>query len=332
MKLGTRRIGSTKLKVTTLGLGGASLAGNMFAVDRSSAASLIDAAYDEGLRYFDAAPYYGFGKSERIVGDGLRDRNGWVLSTKVGRLLKPRFGGVPAGELWKAPLPFVPAYDYSYDGVMRSYEDSLQRLGLNHIDILYVHDIDVGLGGLDYPRATFAKWIRGAYKALDELRRNGDVKAIGLGVNHVKPITDAMEYGTWDVFLLAGRYTLLEQAPLTTLFPRLKQMGATIVVGGPFNSGILVGGTTFNYGKAPKEVVARVKKLAAIAADHNVPLPAAALQFPLASPLVSSIIPGPRTPQELRQILGWWETKIPASLWSDMKSAGALDQAAPVPK
>jgi D-threo-aldose 1-dehydrogenase len=272
------------------------------------------------------------GKSERVVGDGLRDRKGWVLSTKVGRLLEPRFGALPAGEKWKDPLPFLHAYDYSYGAVMRSYEDSLQRLGLNHIDILYVHDIDVGLGGLDYPRAQFAKWIKGAYKALDELRRNGDIKAIGLGVNHVRPIADAMEYGTWDVFLLAGRYTLLEQAPLTTLFPQVAKMGASIVVGGPFNSGILAGGNTFNYDRAPKDVVARVKKLTEVCADHNVPLPAAALHFPIANPLVSSIIPGPRTPEELKQILAWWQLKIPASLWSDLKTAGALDKAAPTPK
>jgi D-threo-aldose 1-dehydrogenase len=332
MNVATRRVGSTKLKITTLGLGGASLGGNMAAVDMTTAQTIIDTAFDTGLRYFDTAPYYGFGKSERVFGDGLRDRKNWILSTKVGRLLAPRFGPVPAGEKWKDPLPFVPVYDYSYDAVMRSYGDSLQRLGLNHIDILYVHDIDVGLGGIDYPRAKFAKWIKGAYKALDELRRNGDIKAIGLGVNFVKPIVDAMDYGTWDVFLLAGRYTLLEQAPLTTLFPKVKAMGASIVVGGPFNSGILAGGKTFNYDKAPKDVVERVKKLTAVCADHNIPLPAAALQFPIANPIVSSIIPGPRSPEELKQIMAWWDMKIPASLWSDLKTAGALDKSAPVPK
>jgi D-threo-aldose 1-dehydrogenase len=215
---------------------------------------------------------------------------------------------------------------------MRSYEDSLQRLGLNHIDILYVHDIDVGLGGPDYPRPAFAKAIKGAYKALDELRRNGDIKAIGLGVNIVRPILDAMDYGQWDVFLLAGRYTLLEQAPLETLFPKVEKMGASIVVGGPFNSGILAGGKTFNYAKAPKEVVARVKRIAAICADHNVPLPAAALQFPVAHPSVASIIPGPRSPDELRQIFDYWQTQIPSSLWSDLKSAGVLAESAPIPK
>jgi D-threo-aldose 1-dehydrogenase len=332
MSLATRRVGSTKLRVTALGLGGASLAGNVTPVNRAAADALIATAFDTGIRYFDTAPYYGLGKSERIMGDGLRDRKNWVLSSKVGRLLNPRFGAVPAGELWQQPLPFVPQYDYSYDGVMRSHEHSLQRLGLNHVDILYAHDPDVGLGGLDYPRATFAKWIKGAYKAMDELRRNGDIKAIGLGVNHVKPISDAMEYGTWDVFLLAGRYTLLEQAPLTTLFPKVKQMGASIVVGGPFNSGILAGGKTFNYGKASKEVIERVKKLASVCADHKIPLPAAALQFPIANPLVSSVIPGPRSPEELKQIVAWWEMKIPTSLWSDLKAAGALDNAAPTPR
>jgi D-threo-aldose 1-dehydrogenase len=332
MKVAKRRVGSTKLQVTTLGLGTASLAGNMFPVEPAAAMGLIDFALASGLEYVDTAPFYGYGKSERLVGEGLRSRKKWILSTKVGRLLKPRFSAQAAGDTWRDPLPFMPVYDYSYDGVMRSYEDSLQRLGLNHIDILYAHDIDVGLGTIDYPRATFAKWIKGAYKALDELRRNGDIKAIGLGVNFVKPIADAMEYGTWDVFLLAGRYTLLEQAPLTTLFPKVKAMGASIVVGGPFNSGILAGGKTFNYDKAPKDVVERVKKLTAVCADHNIPLPAAALQFPIANPIVSSIIPGPRSPEELKQIMAWWDMKIPASLWSDLKTAGALDKSAPVPK
>jgi D-threo-aldose 1-dehydrogenase len=332
MKLASRRIGRTKLQVTQIGLGSASLGGNMAAVSDAMAREIVDVAFDNGIRYVDTAPYYGYGKSERAVGDGIRDRKNWVLSTKVGRLLTPRFGPVPAGESWKSPLPFVHVYDYSYDAVMRSYEDSLQRLGLNHIDIVYVHDIDVGLGGIQYSAAAFRKAIKGAYKALDELRRNGDIKAIGLGVNVVRPIADAMQYGTWDVFLLAGRYTLLEQAPLTTLFPAVQKMGASIVVGGPFNSGILAGGNTFNYARAPKDVVARVRKIAAVCAAHNVPLPAAALQFPVANPIVASIIPGPRSPQELKQILAWWEMKIPASLWSDLKSEKVLDTAAPTPR
>ncbi|MEJ0013605.1 MAG: aldo/keto reductase [Bauldia sp.] len=332
MKLASRRLGRTKVQVTTLGLGTASLGGNMLAVSDPMAREIVDLALDSGIRYVDTAPYYGYGKSERSVGDGIRDRKNWVLSTKVGRLLAPRFGPIPAGENWKSPLPFVPVYDYSYDAVMRSFGDSLQRLGLNHIDILYIHDIDVPLQNDASPRATYRKWVKSAYKALDELRRNGDIKAIGFGVNVTWPIADALDLGQWDAFLLAGRYTLLEQAPLAALFPAVKKHGASIVVGGPFNSGILAGGATFNYAKAPKEIVARVKKIAAVCASHNVPLPAAALQFPVANPIVSSIIPGPRSPDELKQILGWWETAIPASLWSDLKNEGVLDQAAPTPK
>ncbi len=144
---------------------------------------------------------------------------------------------------------------------MRSYEDSLQRLGVNHIDILYVHDIDVPLSKEANPKAMYRKWVKSAYKALDELRRNGDIKAIGFGINVTQPIVDSLDLGQWDVFLLAGRYTLLEQAPLTTLFPALKKHGASILVGGPFNSGILAGGNTFNYAKAPRDVVARVRKI-----------------------------------------------------------------------
>jgi D-threo-aldose 1-dehydrogenase len=338
MEFEKRRIGRTKLKVTAMGLGTASLAGNVSPVSEDEGRALVAKAYEKGLRYFDTAPFYGYGKSEHVLGDGLRERKDWVLSTKVGRLLKPRPVPQTEAELRASafpyrPFPFMPHFDYTYDSVMRAYEDSLQRLGLNHIDIVYIHDIDVySHGSKEAQEKVFRTAMDETYKALDKLRAAGDIKAIGLGVNESQPIMDAMQHGQFDVFLLAGRYTLLEQAPLHSVFPEVKKHGASIVIGGPFNSGILVGGKTFNYAKAPPEVVKQVKRLKKICDAHDVPLAAAALQFTPAHPIVASVIPGPRSAAELKQILGWWKRKIPASLWSDLKSEGVLDKAAPVPK
>ncbi len=332
MKAESRRVGRTKLKIDSFGLGTASLAGNMWPVSESTARGLIAAAYDAGVRYFDTAPYYGYGKSEHHVGDELRERTDWTLSTKVGRVLTPRTKKQKAGDQWQNPFPFEPHFDYSYDAIMRSFEDSQQRLGLKKIDILYLHDVDTWLETVDKPKRAFRKAIKSAYEAMDELRRNGDVKAIGLGVNQSQPIEDALEFGRWDICILAGRYTLLEQAPLHTLFPQLKKAGTSIVIGGPFNSGILVGGDTFDYRKAPPAVVDRVKKIAAVCAAHNVPMAAAALHFPLGHPSVVATIPGPRSVEELKQILGWWDTAVPAGVWRDLKSEGLLDSEAPTPK
>ncbi len=332
MKFATRRVGQTALDVTTLGLGAATLAGNVASIANDTARRTIDAAYDAGLRYFDTSPYYGYGRSEHLVGDQLRERSGWTLSSKVGRLLKPLRHPRDPADQWRNPFPFEGVFDYSYDGVMRSYEDSLQRLGLDRIDILYMHDL--GLFTHKTPERLaplFRTAMESGYKALDELRRNGDIKAIGLGVDDAEPIGEALDHGTWDVFLLAGRYTLLEQQPLTTIFPKVEKHGASIVVGGPFNSGVLVGGETWNYARAPAEVIARVAGLRRVADAHGVPLAAAALQFCLAHPAVASVIPGPRTPEEVKQIVAWWEVPIPAAFWGDLKDQHLLDSAAPVP-
>jgi D-threo-aldose 1-dehydrogenase len=266
-----------------------------------------------------------------MMGDGLRFKDGWVLSTKVGRILRPRKTPQASGDPWASPLPFEPRFDYSYDGTMRSYEDSIQRLGLDRIDMLYIHDIDIFTHGADAQPAMHRAAMEGTYKALDELRRNGDITAIGIGVNEAKPIMDALDHGQWDVFLLAGRYTLLEQAPLADLFPALEKHGASVVIGGPFNSGILVGRETWNYGRAPQDVLDRVRAIAAVCDSHGVPLAAAALQFPLAHPIVTSVIPGPRSAAELAQIVAWMAVPIPATLWSDLKSAALIPAHTPVP-
>src|SRR4051812_27984231 len=291
-----RRIGRTEVEVTELGLGCATLGGSRIDVARQTAEAIVVAAWDAGVRYVDTAPFYGVGQAERAVGDTLRDRprDEWVLSTKVGRLLRPNPTGVhPDGR--RHPLPFDPIYDYSYDGIMRSFEDSLQRLGLARIDILYVHDIGRYQHGDAHP-GLMRSLRESGYRALQELKGSGTVTAIGIGVNEREVLLEAMEWGQWDGFLLAGRYTLLEQAPLDDLLPKCLEAGTSIVVGGPLNSGILAGRDTWNYRAAPPEVVARVDAIRAVCDRYGVPLPAAALQFPLAHSAVAAIIPGPRNP------------------------------------
>jgi len=326
-----RRIGRTKLQVTELGLGCATLGGSRIEVARQAAEEIVAAAWEAGVRYVDTAPFYGVGQAERAVGDVTRDhpRDDWVLSTKVGRLLRPNPTGV-FGDGRTHPLPFDPVYDYSYDGIMRSVEDSLQRLGLARIDILYVHDIGAYQHGDAHP--GHMKILRDSgYRALEALRGAGAVSAIGIGVNEREVLLEAMDWGQWDAFLLAGRYTLLEQAPLDDLLPRCAAAGTSIVVGGPLNSGILAGRETWNYAPAPPEVIVRVKEIAAICDSHKVPLPAAALQFPLAHVAVAAIIPGPRNAAEFRQNLALLSHPIPTALWSDLRQAGLLHPDAPVP-
>src|SRR5437762_11842507 len=286
-----RRIGRTSLEVTVLGLGCATLGGTRIPVTRQGAEAIVHAAWEAGVRYVDAAPYYGFGQAERSVGDALRDepRDEWVLSTKVGRLLRP-FPQTAPEPGRTHPLPFGVAYDYSYDGILRSVEDSLQRLGLARIDILYVHDIGTYQHGAEAHPGLMRTLRESGYRALEELRRSGAVTAIGIGVNEREVLLEALEWGAWDAFLLAGRYTLLEQGPLEDPLPKCLARGTSIVVGGPLNSGILAGRDTWTYNPAPPAILERVKAIAAVCDTHQVPLAAAALQFPLAHPAVAAKI------------------------------------------
>ena len=257
-------------------------------------------------------------------------RDEWVLSTKVGRLLRPR--QTPAeGADRRFPLPFEPVFDYSYDAVMRSFEDSLQRLGLARIDILYVHDIGAMQHGEEAHPRLMRTLREGGYRALEGLRAAGTVRAIGIGVNEREVLLEAMEWGDWDVFLLAGRYTLLEQAPLEDLLPKCEKAGTSIIVGGPLNSGILAGRDTWNYKTAPREIVARVNSIEAVCDSHRVPLAAAALQFPLAHPAVAATIPGPRNIDEFHANVRLLRHPIPAGLWADLRDAGLLHPHAPTP-
>jgi D-threo-aldose 1-dehydrogenase len=328
----TRPIGRTSLRVTVLGLGCATLGGRRIAVSRETAEGIVRAAWKAGVRYVDAAPYYGFGQAERSVGDALRteNRDDWVLSTKVGRLLRPIADAKAAAEHGHV-MPFEPVYNYSYDAIMRSFEDSLQRVGLGRIDILYVHDIGAYQHGVVANAGHLRDLRQSGYRALEELRRTGAIGAFGIGVNEREVLLDAMEWGQWDAFLLAGRYTLLEQAPLDDLLPKCQAAGTSIVVGGPLNSGILAGRDTWNYDTAPPEIAKRVEAIRKICEAHGVPLPAAALQFPLAHPVVAAIIPGPRNAAEFEANLGLLRHPIPSALWSDLRQARLLRPTAPVP-
>ena len=325
-----RPLGRTALELTALGLGCATLGGSRVPVSREEAEAIVRAAWAAGVRYVDTTPFYGFGQAERCVGDALRDvpRDEWVLSTKVGRLLCPN---PSAAEHQQNRMPFDAVFDYSYDAIMRSFEDSLQRLGLGRIDILYVHDIGAMQHGSEGHPAIMRTLRDDGYRALEELRRCGVVRAIGIGVNEREVLLEAMEWGAWDAFLLAGRYTLLEQAPLDDLLPKCLSSGISIVVGGPLNSGILAGRETWNYQTAPSEIVGRVDAIRAVCDRHQVPLAVAALQFPLAHPAVAAIIPGPRSVAEFAANLNLLRYPIPSALWSDLRDAKLLHPLAPTP-
>lgn len=327
-----RRVGETALEVTTLGLGCASLAGIFSRVPADQARATVQHALDLGINYVDTAPQYGLGRSEHLVGDVLRETPVRpILSSKVGRLLRPVDPAKQDKGNWVDPLPFEQHYDYSYDGVMRSFEDSRQRLGLEKIDILYVHDIGTATHGVEGNRPLWAQLAGGGYKALRELRDGGVVKAIGLGVNEWQVLMDAFALGDWDVFLLAGRYTLLEQTSLAPFMTTCIERKASVVIGGPFNSGILVGGDKFNYARAPEEIVAKVRAIEAVCAEFGVALPAAALQFPLTHPAVCNVLPGPRSPEELDGILAWWNAEIPDQIWTALATKGLLAEGTPIP-
>lgn len=321
------------LSLTRLGMGCAQIGGLYRPASDGEARAAVDGAWELGLRYFDTAPYYGSTLSEHRLGAALRERprEQFVVSSKVGRLLRPD-ASVRAGDNgWSQPLPFRPHYDYRYDAILRSHEDSLQRLGMARIDILYVHDI----GPMTHGELHGHYWEQltsgGGFRALEELRASGQVAAIGLGVNEWEIVHQAMQECALDCTLLAGRYTLLEQTSLTPLLEACARQGNAIVIGGPFNSGILAGGGKFNYADAPEDVVRRVAALERVCRAFEVPLAAAALQFPMAHPAVVSCIPGGRDLAQMQQNVAWFEQVIPPELWQALKREGLLDERAPTP-
>ncbi|PCD04210.1 pyridoxal 4-dehydrogenase [Sphingomonas spermidinifaciens] len=338
-RIAQRTLVRSDLSLSEIGCGAASL-GNLYRpVADAEARATLDAALAAGMTYVDTAPRYGHGLSERRVGDVLRGRDGIVLSSKVGRLFcaDPALAGDAARHGFRSPMPFEARYDYSYDGVMRSWEDSLQRLGLGRIDILYVHDIG-GMTHADEHDRTFAELTKGGgLRALEVLRADGAIGAFGLGVNECDVVLQAMNYADLDVVLLAGRYTLLEQGALDALLPACERRGVSIVVGGAYNSGILATGTRrdgpiyYDYGAAPPDIVDHVRWLEALCDRHAVPLAAAALQFPLAHPQVVSVIPGLGSVGRVQQTMDLYHQAIPADFWRDLRAVGLVDVAAPLP-
>ncbi len=295
------------MKLPRLGLGCAPIGGLFAPVGDDVAEATIEEAWRCGIRYFDTAPLYGLGLAEERLGRVLRTkpRDEFIVSTKVGRLI--REGTPPDG--WTETTDRTFDFDFSYDGVMRSFEASLERLGLDRIDVMLIHD----------PDDHHDEAIEGAYKALDELRAQGVVSAIGAGMNQVEMLTAFAREADFDCFLVAGRYTLLEQPALDALFPACEERGIGVIAGGVFNSGLLAGGTTYNYAPAPSELIERAERLRTVCESHDVSLKAAALQFPLSHPLVSTVLTGARTPEEIRENATLFEAVIPPDVWRDLE-------------
>jgi D-threo-aldose 1-dehydrogenase len=315
-----------------LGMGGAPL-GNLFtAIPDDEALGAVRAGWNAGIRHFDTAPHYGAGLSEHRMGAVLRHhkRHDYTISTKVGRLLVPAADVPELADNFQHGLNFARKLDYGYDGTMRSIEDSLQRLGLPSIDIVYIHDCGEDWLGRSW-REQFDVAMAGAARALTKLRGEGVIKAWGFGVNVVEPCLLALERSDPDIFLVAGRYTLLDHTALKDLLPKCEARGAKVVIGGPYNSGILAGGTTFNYEAAPADLVAKARAIEAVCKRHGVDLKAAALQFVVAHPAVAAAIPGPRTAAEVTQNAAMMAQKIPTQVWAELKAEKLLPPEAPTP-
>jgi D-threo-aldose 1-dehydrogenase len=325
-----RRISDTDITVTCFGFGGASM-GNMYTVAHDDAAvKAIRSAHEAKVRYFDTAPMYGFGKSERLYGSVLKDqpRDSFVLSSKVGRLI---VAGKPTPE--SEDTCFVEIdnaysiFDYSRDGVLRSLEESRKRLGIERIDIVYIHDPDVN--------DSFKQALEEAFPALADLKSQGIIGAIGAGMNQAEMLCEFAKNADFDCFLLAGRYTLLDQIALQELLPLCQQKNISIVIGGAYNSGILatgaVEGAHYNYAPAPTEIMEKTRKIETVCARFNIPMKAAALQFPFGHPTVVSNIPGVKTKERFEENLSLFTHPIPAGFWAVLKEENLLAAEAPVP-
>ena len=342
MQAGDReRVGSQGLEVTRLGLGGTTF-GNMYsALDEREGLDVIDASFKAGVRYFDTAPLYGYGMSETKMGPGLAryNRDEIAISSKVGYMLKERQEGEDYVDLFVDVAKMTSYFDYSRDAVLRSIEGSLERLQTDRLDIVLIHDPDDARsndpGWVPGDRGHFDAVMAGAYPALAELREQGVVKAIGLGMNQWQMLADFARAGDFDAFLLAGRYTLLEQESLQELLPLCAEKDVRIIIGGPYNSGILatgaIEGATYNYAAAPEPMLARVRGIEALCARHGLPLQAAALQFPFGHSAVATVIPGARTVAEVESNVGFLQHAIPADFWAELKQEGLIDAASPVP-
>ncbi|WP_097911800.1 aldo/keto reductase [Streptomyces sp. b84] len=323
-----RNLGRSGVPVTALGFGGAAVAGLYEDVGEEAAAAAVDAAWDAGIRYFDTAPHYGLGLSERRLGAALRDRprHAYTLSTKVGRVLEPYDGGGDdRAHGFAVPATHRRRWDFSADGVRRSLEDSLRRLGLDRIDLVLLHDPD------DHGEQAF----REAYPALEELRSQGVVGAIGVGMNQTRMLTRFVRDTDVDAVLCAGRYTLLDQDALKTLLPAAAAAGTNVIVGGVFNSGLLATpalGATYDYTEAPDEVLRRALRMKDITEAAGVPLRAAALRFPFGHPAVASVLVGARSADQVRDAVTQFHRRLPGRLWETLRVQGLLPAGVPVPE
>ena len=335
-----RKIGNTSLEVPTLGLGGATLGDSTGAIPETQALSTIECAYYAGIDYFDTSPWYGNGKSELRFGAVLRvkPRDSFLLSTKIGRVYsRCTDPDHPSQQRWRGGLPFCPQFDYTREGVRRSYEQSLLRLGCNSVDALLIHDIDEGhqksAEGVEQRFRELSDG--GGFEVLASLKASGEIKAIGAGVNRPGMIPKFLSRYPIDFFLLAMPYTLLSQDALAEELPLCISHGVSIIVGAPFASGILasgpVPGATYGYSTASEDVRERVRKLMLVCERHAVPLGAAALQFPLGHPAVTSVIAGPNAPDQVRANLQWFNHDIPTQFWNELKERGLIRAEAPVP-
>jgi D-threo-aldose 1-dehydrogenase len=322
----TAELGTTGLRVTRLGLGSAPLGGLFNPVSDQDAERTVERAYELGLRFFDTAPLYGMGLAEQRMGRALRQfpRDSYVLATKAGRLIRQGGPPEPGQSYHGAPAGMEPVFDFSAEGVRTSVRESLERLGLDRVDVVHLHD----------PDDHYEPALTEGYPALAELRRAGSIRAVGAGMNQAAMEARFLRAAAFDCFLLAGRYTLLDQSGLTELLPLAAERRASIIAGGVFNSGLLaapVAGSTYDYRPAPPELVDRAQRLAAVCRNHGVPLAAAAIQFPLGHAAVAAVVIGARSPGELEEDVALFETPIPAQLWEELRADGSIPAGAPVP-
>ena len=334
----TRSIGQSGLELTRIGFGSAPIGDLNRAPSGEATRTLLQNTWDAGVRYFDTAPMYGAGLAERRLGDFLRDkpRDDYVLSSKVGRLLVPDRAAAMARTDDPRAMPFRSIFDYTYAGIMKSYENSLQRLGLERIDILLLHDLGQFSQQAQHDETLRQALEGGGIRALMELRDSGAIRAIGAGVNEAPILELLMDHGRWDVFLLANRYTLLDQAVLDGLLPRCVREGVSIIDGAPLNAGILatgaVPGAQYDYAPASEAILDKVRRIEAVCRRYDTPLVRAALNFPLGHESVAAIIPGFAQPSDLDQNLAHYRARVPDELWVELKREGLLHPDAPAPR